>query len=387
MRYRGGGVYMRFSSRAVRKNNEALTENGANRPVASFPMPGRLVAVAFITISLLSACTTLRVSRNENISPTTGTHDSHDLEANVRSTGEKFTELQGDYLGQTPPGDTPVVFAPGFISRESLEHGPAIFSADGNEVYWCARKSASEWLETDLWSMKRINNRWTAPEKLAPFGIDVAWMDPFLSKDGKRLYFSADTNTIKQRGLGPSENRDIWFIEKQKNGWSKPQKISAVINTTDGQSQPTFTNDGTVYFLEYLGSGKEWRCDILKSKLKNGNYLQPVALPENINLPVKQTSQDWTPFIAPDDSYLIFSSSRERKYGDLYISFHDIPNDTWSEPIGLGESINTESQESYPTVSPDGKYLFFTRYNGKQNSMDVFWVSTRIIDKLKAETH
>lgn len=307
------------------------------------------------------------------------------IQLNSVETKLEFTILTGDYLGQTPPGETPVIFAPGFISRGSLEHGPAIFSTDGNEVYWCSRKSMSDWLETNLWFMKRINNRWTKPQKLAPFGIDVAWMDPFLSMDGKRLYFSADSNTIKKKGLGQDENRDIYFIEKQKNGWSKPQKISPVINTIHGQSQPTLTSDGTVYFLEYKLSEKEFRCDILKSKLKNGNYLQPVALPENINLPIKQTLRDWTPFIAPDDSYLIFSSSRQGN-GDLYISFHDIPNDTWSEPISMGESINTETQESYPTLSPDGKYLFFKGYNYKNKSMDVYWVSAKVINKLRKKS-
>lgn len=49
---------------------------------------------------------------------------------------KEFTDLKGDYLGQTPPDDTPVVFAPGIVSTDDLEHSPAIFSPDGNEVYW-----------------------------------------------------------------------------------------------------------------------------------------------------------------------------------------------------------------------------------------------------------
>ena len=51
----------------------------------------------------------------------------------------------------------------------------------------------------------------------------------------------------------------------------------------------------------------------------------------------------------------------------------------------MGESINTKTQESYPTLSPDGKYLFFTRYNYNNKSMDVYWVSAGIIEKLKAK--
>ena len=81
----------------------------------------------------------------------------------------------------------------------------------------------------------------------------------------------------------------------------------------------------------------------------------------------------------------MFSSNRPGSldnYGDLYISFHDINKDTWSEPVNLGEPINTRGQDSSPGVSPDGKYLFYTGPTaGKQ--ADIFWVSAGIIEKLK----
>lgn len=283
--------------------------------------------------------------------------------------GQPFTDLYGDYLGLTPPGDTPVIFAPGIISGNSLEHSPAIFSPDGNEVYWVSREDQSNSGKINLWVMTRINNRWTKPVNFAPFGECVNWMDPFLSNDGKRLYFSTER----------AENRDIWFIERQNNAWSKPQCLCSTINTTSGQNQASVTSDGTLYFIDYKWTSKNWTCDILRSKLKNGDYLQPEKLPTSIN----STSEDWTPYIAKDDSYLIFSSLRRSEYGDLFISFHDIPSDTWSEPISMGDSINTSSQETFPTVSPDGKYLFFTRYTDEKNDMDVYWVSAKIIDRLR----
>ena len=55
--------------------------------------------------------------------------------------------------------------------------------------------------------------------------------------------------------------------------------------------------------------------------------------------------------------------------------------DTWSEPINMGEPINTRAQERLPGISPDGKYLFFTRWTPDQDQ-DVFWVSAGIIDRL-----
>lgn len=293
------------------------------------------------------------------------------------SFGQQFTDLCSDYLGQAPPGDTPVVFAQGIVSTSNLEHSPAIFSSDGNEVYWSSHEFPLDKNGAKLWFMKRINNRWTKPETIVPFGdsLQITCGDPFLSIDNKRLYFDADIEGIN--------NNDIWFIEKIGNGWSRPQKLSPVINTTEIQAQATFNNDGTVYYLEAKGNTGPFY--IFRSKFKNGNYLQPEALPPYIN---SNAAQDWTPYIAHDDSYLIFSSSRVGGFGqgDLYISFHDVNSDTWSEPINMGESINTRAQERLPGISPDGKYLFFTRWTPDQDQ-DVFWVSAGIIDRLREKSN
>lgn len=298
------------------------------------------------------------------------------------SEGQEFTDLTGDYLGQLPPKDTPVIFAPGIISRNSMEHGSAVFSSDGSKVFWMSRESQVNGGAGNLWFMERIGNRWTKPRNFAPFGENVAWMDPFLSADGKRLYFSADRSEIVKNEPEQGdkmENRDIWYIEKLGDSWSKPKIISSVIDTINGQSQASFTRNGTVYFLDYRWKEGVWSCDITRSVFQNGAYSTPKVLPVSINSP----TQDWTPYIAFDDSYLIFSSQRQDSYGDLFISFHDTIHDTWSEPVGLGSAINTKSQEAFPTVSPDGKYLFFTRWTNEETDMDVYWVSTSVIDKIR----
>jgi Tol biopolymer transport system component len=272
--------------------------------------------------------------------------------------GQQFTDLNGDYLGQTPPGDTPLVFAPGIISRYSLEHSAAIFSPDGNEVYWAWKDDPSAFMH--IWFMKRINNRWTNPQAFVPFGDTTECLDPFLSLDGRKLYFTAKING----------KYSICFVEKQGDGWSPPQSISPVINNTNYQGQPAFNSYGTIY---YLGNS------IVRSKFENGKFQQPDALPSSINL--GQGDQD--PCIAPDDSYLIFASNRKNGNKDLYISFHDTINDSWSDPINFGEPINTNATNRFPAISPDGKYFFFTSYNGNETGMDVFWVSSKIIDRLR----
>jgi hypothetical protein len=280
------------------------------------------------------------------------------------SFGQQFTDLYGDYLGQTPPGDTPEVFAPGIISRYSLEHGPAVFSPDGNEVYWAWRDNPSTICH--IWYMKRINNLWTKPETFAPLGDSISHWDPFLSTDGKKLYFSGN---IK-------ESVATWFVEKQGSVWSKPQSISPVINDSKGQCQAVLNNNGTVYYSYDVQKGTGL---IVRSKFKDGNFLQPDTLPACIN----HAPYDSDPYIAPDDSYLLFASRRLNDQVDIYISIHDTLTDKWSEPVNMGEPINTDGIERFPAVSPDGKYLFFTRDNGYENSMDVFWLSAKIIDRLR----
>jgi hypothetical protein len=90
------------------------------------------------------------------------------------------------------------------------------------------------------------------------------------------------------------------------------------------------------------------------------------------------------PYIAPDESFLLFSSMRPDGYGDfdLYVSYKK-PNKTWTKARNLGTTINTTARESVSVVSPDGQYLFFiSRRNGIG---EFFWVDAKIIEELKPE--
>jgi hypothetical protein len=289
------------------------------------------------------------------------------------SFGQQFTDLYGDYLGQSLPGDTPVVFAPEIVSTIYMEHSAPTFSPDGNEVFWRVAKGfiSNPDILVSPKTMKRIGNRWTAPMD-SPYGGS-----PVFSPDGKRLYFEVLLPYSKADGP--------FFVEKQGNSWSEPKNIGLIARFPELKAalNPSVTQNGTLYFAgDTAGLGMIKDHVICRVKLLNGEYTKLELLPRCINLPL---SWNYTPFIAPDESYLIFSSNRPGSidnYGDLYISFHDISKDTWSEPVNLGKPINTRGQDSSPGVSPDGKYLFFTGpVSGRQ--ADVFWVSSKIIDRLK----
>ncbi len=290
------------------------------------------------------------------------------------SSQQIFTDLEGDYLGQTPPGETPVVFAPGIISVDStIEHGSPTFSPDGNTILWQSNLRHKEKdTEILLKIMRRIKGQWKASE-ISPYGGM-----PAFSPDGKQLFF-LPFDTEKEKGL--------YMIEKQGESWSEPKSINLIARYPELKYiyGPSITNNGTLYFFAHAeGLGSLNNFGIYRSELINGEYAKPELLPPSVN--VGEGVLNWTPFIAPDESFLLFSSSRftsETDFGDIYVCFRR-PDGSWTDAISLGTTINSGRQERFPSLSPDGKYLFFTRWIYPGNE-DVMWVSSGIIDELRQE--
>ncbi len=106
----------------------------------------------------------------------------------------------------------------------------------------------------------------------------------------------------------------------------------------------------------------------------NGKYQ---AL-ERLGPPINTDTPNMYPFIAPDESYLIYTSKQpsEKVYSILLISFRK-PDGSWCEPQVMDLGMNA----ALPFVSGDGKFLFFT--GGEQGKSDIYWVSAGIIEKLR----
>jgi hypothetical protein len=132
---------------------------------------------------------------------------------------------------------------------------------------------------------------------------------------------------------------------------------------------PTLTKDDTIYFTSKGG--------IHRSAFTSSGYGKIEKLGDSIN-----AGPAVHPFIAPDESYLIFDG-RDRPDGfggwDLYISFRN--NDgSWTEAKNMGEEINSSSNELCASVSPDGKYLFYES-SRHDDVMNIYWVNAKIFDK------
>lgn len=96
-------------------------------------------------------------------------------------------------------------------------------------------------------------------------------------------------------------------------------------------------------------------------------------------------SGKWTahPFIAPDESYLIWDSERKDGFGetDLYISFKQ-KDGSWGKAINMGPNINSADNDFFASVTADAKYILFNRTIAGDN-IDIYWVSADIIQSLK----
>ncbi len=277
----------------------------------------------------------------------------------------------GPYFGQTPPDSIPEVFAPGIISVTNRFEYCIGFSPDGKECAFGVTNSF--WSDCNMYYTKQDSSGSWSPISLAYFqGNGDGWM-PFFTYDSLKFFFSSSRLTNPMTA-------NIWKCEKTDSVWSNPVKLGSPVNSSTHEWRPNTTIDETLYFVSQR-SGGLGSADIYRSVLIDSVYLTV----ENIGTPVNSSSLEGTPFISPDEDYLIFESWKPGGYGqgDLYISF--FKDSSWTVPVNMGPTINTNYIEDGAYVSPDGEYLFFNRRQNYVTSeaTDIYWVDANIIEKLR----
>src|SRR5581483_905732 len=254
--------------------------------------------------------------------------------------------------GSNRPITTPAIFAEGVISTGDMELNAA-FTPDGRTLYF-TRRTPRPQMWFILVSHFR-NGRWGAPE-MAEFSGQYSDFDPIISPDGSKLFFCSNRPVDGQ----PRPDFDIWVAEKAAGGWGAPRHLDAPVNTKAAEFYPSVTADGTLYFSSNREGGKG-RGDIYRARMVDGKY----AAPENLGDAINSQYFEGDPFIAPDESYLVFVSYGRPDGlgdGDLYISYRR--DGVWTAAKNLGPGINSSALDFCPVVSPDGKYFFFTSERG-----------------------
>ena len=284
----------------------------------------------------------------------------------------RFPRLEGEYMGQKPPGAVPELFALGIVSSIWGLHSTIAFAPDGEEACWSAMvdKPGEIYSQGTIFITRRVSGVWTAPVP-APFSGGFRNGEPIYSTDGSRLYF----NSNRPLPGGPESAKErIWYVDRTGDGWSEPRPIDAVVNDQEMHWQFSVDGRGDIYFGSRAAGGLGM-ADIYCARLVDGRYQKP----ENLGSVINTSGNDHCPFIAPDGSYLIFS--KDGNEGDLFVSFRSA-EDGWTTPRSLGFPVNTEAGELCPIVAADGRYLFFL--STREGESHPYWVEAKSLDALRS---
>jgi hypothetical protein len=276
----------------------------------------RLFCTVIFLLVIIASCSPVKTP--EEITPTSGTN-----------------EKKPTYLGQTPPGLTPQVFAPEIVSADSTFEFAAAFSPDGTEFYFTRRtdNGDSKILETHL-----QNGSWSVPA-VVPFSVGINTFEPNITADNKILYF----------GQIVENKSSIWAVDRTTNGWSEPRFVGEGMFVSSDQN-------GQVYITNHVSDNPS---------------ISKVAVVDKHFTDYDDIAPGVHPAIAPDGSYLVSDNGNDL----LRVRF--LTNDEkWGTPKDLSKvGIPTTASVGY--ISPDGKYFFFT------DKQDLYWVSTEIFKNLK----
>ena len=276
-----------------------------------------------------------------------GNSYSHEIDSK-----DEFPVLKGPYMGQKTPGLVAEPFAPGIISKDGWELD-GVFSPSMKEFYFALdRATDAKGFKPRVIGFRQQNNVWKKYIEFPRTGEIV------FSPDGKRMHMAKK------------------YKDRIGDNWSESKSLGPMFDRKDfGIMRLSSSTSDSYVFDDYISS--KMRISIFK----NGKRQAPEFLNKDIN------TGKWTahPFIAPDESYLIWDSEREGGYGgtDLYISYRQ-KDYSWGPAINMGDKINSDKEDFYASVTPDGKYILFNRTMEKGN-IDIYWVDAQIIETLRLE--
>lgn len=244
--------------------------------------------------------------------------------------------------------EQPQIFEEGVISTGDYDTHPA-FSPSGDTLYFLKCLADANFCSICV-SYKK-DGKWSLPQ-VVPFSGRYVDADPFVTKDGNTLYFVS--NRPVNEGDSAKADWDIWKTERTSSGWAKPTHLDSPVNSSGSEFFPTLADNGNLYFGSSVKGGKGG-SDIYVSRFINNKYTAPENLGDSLNT----ADNEYEPFIAPDESYLIFMATIPNGIinADFYISYN--LNGKWSKAKKLSSPINSNATEWGGKVTRDGKYFFF----------------------------
>ena len=232
-------------------------------------------------------------------------------------------------------------------------------------------KNATQWKkEGSAYTVKREN----------VFASRRADYSPMLAgDDNDRLYFTSTRPSTKGdelSGITGTKTADIFFSQKDEKGkWTKPQNIDTELNSDYDEGACSFSPDGRTMYLTQCKSDPSYPryATICTSQRNDASWGKSTALTIS-----KDTLSSFAhPAVSPDGQWLYFSSDMPGGYGGL---------DIWKIRLGkdgveggvenLGNKINTEGDEMFPTFRPNGDLYFSSNGHPGMGGLDIFIAKT-----------
>ena len=277
---------------------------------------------------------------------------------------------------------TAEVFSQGVIS-DGNEQWRITFTPDGKTAYFAESIQFFPFTrQATIYTSNYVDGAWTPPV-VAPFSGQYSDIDPFLSPDGRRLYFSSirPVNGVTRGDI------DIWMVERTADGWTAPSHLGSEVNSTGDELYPSASADGTLYFASgplFPQAGAHY--DIYSARRDADGFAPRQPLGSGVNTvpaatdPHLQAAWEFNPEISVDGKTLVFTSLRPGGFGlgDLYVS-HLVKGE-WTAAANLGPLVNTAADEYHPTLSRNRQSLYFVRRGPLKGNFYV--ISTSVLEAL-----
>ena len=271
-----------------------------------------------------------------------------------------FPVLNGPYFGQQEPGLQAQPFAPGLVSLRGRYEFALSFSPAGHELLFTQQVPEQS---VSVYHSRLEGDAWTEPAPIQlSAGARREEMEAFFAPDGERIFFAPYDEGMDVR---------IWSLEVGQDGWREPRELASPM-ADDPAFYPTMSNRGSLYYTN-LAARKIYRAKV------DGLLVSSV---EDAGLEFGGHA-----FIAPDESFVLVDARESDSLGgsDIYVAFRH-PDGSWARPRHLGAEVNSGFDETCPSLSADGRYLFFSRYNEPDDVSDIYWIDSAVIDAARKET-
>jgi outer membrane protein OmpA-like peptidoglycan-associated protein len=217
--------------------------------------------------------------------------------------------------------------------------------------------------------------------------VNTALLDfsPAFYEDGI-VYISSQVVTGKEKIYDKTIGRKTMSIFRARRGsngkLSKPEPFAQELVSLFHEGPVTFDKTGeNVFFTRNNNDGQKANYNKGVSRLKiYASRKEASVWSPAIELPFNENESDAAhPSVSVDGDRLYFSSNRAGGYGGMDIYVCERMSDTWGKPVNLGPKINTNKNEVFPFVHPDGTLFFSSDGLYGRGGLDIFYTKPSIL--------